>query len=132
MDWQQEEEWRQSYPLSVPAVRDIHDRAISRLQALGWPELAPFFTELLARFARWTMDLPGSERHHHSYPYGLLIHSADTVDRAFALGADCIRWLPLPWLQVLLILALFHDCGRLLDFVVRDPASGDTWDPLHA
>jgi hypothetical protein len=127
----EELKWKDSYPFGIPAVLALHDRIVRRLEVLGWPELAAFFSPLLARYARWAMDLPGSERHHHAFPYGLLLHSAETVDRAFALGENMIRCLPLPWLKVLVVLALLHDCGRLFDLVVRCPRSGDLWNPLE-
>lgn len=114
-----------------PEVGDAFDRAAARLEAARSGDLLPFFAWLAARYSRWTDDVPASERYHHARPFGLLIHSAETVDRAFAIRGSLMNSFDPGWHPVLLILALLHDCGRLFDVVVHDPCLDDFWDPLR-
>jgi len=93
--------------------------------------LVPFFANISAYYARWTYDLPASERYHHTFRFGLLIHSAETVERAVALSRDLMESFAPVWHEVLIALALLHDFGRLFEVEVVDQRDGVTWDPLR-
>lgn len=112
-------------------VDDAFDRAAARLEASHAGYLVHFLAWLAGRYAHWTDDLPASERYHHVRPFGLLIHSAETVERAFAIRRDLMEFFPPVWHQVLVALALLHDCGRLFDVAVSDADRGESWDPLQ-
>lgn len=45
-------------------VDEACDRTAARLEQSGALWLVGFFAALTKRFARWTVDLPASERHH--------------------------------------------------------------------
>lgn len=112
-----------------PDLVEAFDRAAARLEAAHMGYLLPFFARLAATYARWADDLPGSERYHHARPFGLLIHAAETVDWAFAIRGNLMESFRPVWHEVLLTLALLHDCGRLFDVDIPDPCHGDSWDP---
>jgi hypothetical protein len=99
-----------------------------------------FVQGVLESLARWVLDLPASEKHHHSTPRGLYRHSlevAGTVlqsieaewserpDRQSLSSAEKVHWL-----KVAFALGLFHDCGKILDIEVKASARGAPWDPL--
>ena len=113
-----------------PDVADAFDRAAARLEAERSCDLLRFFAWLAPRYARWTDDVPGSERYHHARPFGLLIHSAEAVERAVAVGIATSPGLPTEWVQATIAFALFHDCGRLLDIHASGP-DGRVWDPFE-
>jgi len=95
----------------------------------------------LQECAAWVLDLPASERQHHSRPYGLYRHSFEVA--SFALQDLHERWSQNSgssiytraeqgsWLKVAFLLGLFHDCGKVLDLEVRLSESGPCWDPLQ-
>jgi len=114
-----------------PAVNHAFDRVAARLELGCLRYLVPFFANISASYARWAYDLPASERYHHSYRFGLLIHSAETVDSALALSRDLMDRFEPVWHEVLIALALLHDCGRLFEVEVVDQRGGATWDPLQ-
>jgi hypothetical protein len=114
-----------------PEVNEAFDRAAARLEAERSVELVEFFAWLAPIYARWADDVPASERYHHVRPFGLLIHSAETVERAFAIRGSLMDSFDPVWHRVLLTLAFLHDCGRLFDVEVYDPCLDDYWDPLQ-
>ena len=102
---------------------------------------------LLERLTAWVVDLPASERSHHRVPFGLIDHSLDTAVRLVR-GIEqrlknesgtvhCTHPMRsrdpinarLRWYPVGVGLALFHDIGKVVDFTVLDPRSGQKWDP---
>lgn len=113
-----------------PEVDEACRLVAGRMKRAGFEDLLPFFASLVFRFARWTWNLPASERHHHAFPFGLLIHGIETVERAVAVGAPTLRPFAPPWQMATLAFALYHDCGRLFDVEVSDP-SGRVWNPLE-
>ena len=82
---------RGQWPFQHHEVDQACDRTAARLEQSGCMWLVGFFAALTARFARWTVDLPASERHHHAFPFGLLIHSIETVERAIAVGMETLN-----------------------------------------
>lgn len=112
-----------------PEVRTAFHRAAARVESAGMSSLLPFLAKLGETYAKWTDDLPGSERYHHARPYGLVIHAAETVEWAFAIRGTLMDSFAPVWHQVLLTLALLHDCGRLFDIEIEDSHHGDYWDP---
>lgn len=86
----------------------------------------------LAGFVPLIQDLPASEHHHHSWPSGLLDHSLEvalgTLSRILAAAgrAEAVAQLAAPTLVV----ALFHDLGKLFHVLVEDSTSGRRWNPL--
>ena len=74
-------------------------------------------TSVLAGFLSMVRDLPASERHHHSWPFGLVEHSLEVALGALAIistaayRSDPVARLVAPTLTV----ALLHDLGKLFD-----------------
>jgi hypothetical protein len=92
---------------------------------------------LLRTLAVWVLDLPASESNHHAYPFGLLDH---LLEVAVAAAAPYAYWpgrsLQTTWwdhrvLRLLAVTGLLHDLGKVFNVEVRDPGSGDLWDPLR-
>jgi hypothetical protein len=87
---------------------------------------------VLTQFFALVYDLPASERHHHSWRFGLVDHCLEVaLDTLFRISiaarrSDSVAQLAAPTLAV----ALFHDLGKLFDVIVEDPTSGQRWDPL--
>ena len=122
---------RQMWPCNEqPDVDAVFSLAAFRMELIGQPDLIPFLADLVSCYAKWTVDLPASERSHHARPFGLLIHAAEAVERAVGVGLRSSPTLPPEWVRTTIALALLHDCGRLLDLVVSD-ASGRVWDPFQ-
>jgi len=100
-----------------------------------------FITDLLSPLTLWVLDLPASESHHHSYRYGLIDHMLEV---ALASMVECI-----PSLEDLLgkgllplhlydhatrlpgLLGLVHDIGKVFNVEVKEPKTGETWDPMR-
>jgi hypothetical protein len=114
-----------------PDVRVAFDRAAARLEANHMFYLLPFFAQLGETYAKWVDELPGSERYHHAHPHGLIVHAAETVEWAFAIRGDLMDTFMPVWHEVLLTVALLHDCGRLFEVEVEDPHDEVFWDPLR-
>lgn len=78
-------------------------------------------TSVLAGFLPLVRDLPASERHHHSWPFGLVEHSLEVALGTLAIistaahRSDPVARLVAPTLTV----ALLHDLGKVFDV---DPA----------
>jgi hypothetical protein len=102
------------------------------------------FYDVIKRFIRKVYDAPASEKHHHSEPFGLLKHSLETVIHALM---EQHKILELRYdnkgnldsqfnlknkekvLYRTAIRALFHDAGKMFDFVIK---SGNVvFDPLE-
>lgn len=115
---------------SRPEVEDACRRTAARMKRQGFGGLVPFFASLVERYSCWTRSLPASERHHHSFPFGLLIHGIETVERVVAVGGPTLLPFAPEWQQAALAFALYHDCGRLFDVEVTD-AAGKAWNPLE-
>jgi hypothetical protein len=116
---------------------EVAARSLSRLtQESEWA----LIHELLGLLGLWVADLPASERHHHSHPFGLLEHSCEVAatfirdldERWNAGGGAQIlnREERSMWSRIAYVTALLHDVGKVRDGVVCDPRSGETWDPL--
>lgn len=102
------------------------------------------FYDVLRRFIRKVYDAPASEKHHHSEPFGLLKHSLETVIHALIeqhkileLKYDAHGNLDSQFnlknkervLYRTAISALFHDAGKMFDFVIK---SGNVvFDPFE-
>lgn len=87
------------------------DKALSYLRAqaekVGRSGLCAFVLDN-ANFARW----PGSCVHHHAYPGGLAVHTAEVLE--YALGmAEVDSWANK---EVLTVAAIFHDYAKLRDY----------------
>src|SRR5689334_8364531 len=82
-------------------------------------------TSVLAGFFPLVRDLAASERHHHSWPFGLVEHSLEvalgtlSIISTAAYRSDIVAQLVGPTLTV----ALLHDLGKVFDV---DPARR-TW-----
>jgi hypothetical protein len=113
-----------------PEVNEAGRLTAARMELEGFDELVPFFALLASRYAQWTWNLPASERHHHPFSFGLIIHAVETVERTVAVGRSTIMGLEPEWQKAAVAFALFHDCGRLLDVEVTD-AAGRVWDPFQ-
>jgi hypothetical protein len=111
-------------------VNQACQHTAARMEHEGFEDLVPFFASLVARYAQWTWNLPASERHHHPFPFGLIIHGAETVERAVAVGGGTLRSFAPEWHKAAVAFALYHDCGRVFDVEMTD-ASGRVWDPLQ-
>jgi hypothetical protein len=91
-------------------------------------------------------DLPASEAHHHSRPFGLLTHSLDVATHALvAFTQSSLWWQHAPdpaqrhrlqshWRLGTVLAGLLHDLGKVFDVtVVLAPSTGilpARWDPL--
>ncbi|KAA0258251.1 hypothetical protein FHQ18_07610 [Deferribacter autotrophicus] len=102
------------------------------------------FYDVIRRFIRKIYDAPASEKHHHSEPFGLLKHSLETVIHALIeqhkileLKYDTHGNLDSQFnlknkervLYRTAISALFHDAGKMFDFIIRD--GNVVFDPLE-
>lgn len=102
------------------------------------------FYDVLRRFIRKVYDAPASEKHHHSEPFGLLKHSLETVIHALIeqhkileLKYDAHGNLDSQFnlknkervLYRTAISALFHDAGKMFDFIIR--TGNIVFDPLE-
>ncbi|MGA1846229.1 TraI domain-containing protein [Deferribacter abyssi] len=103
------------------------------------------FYDVIRRFIRKVYDAPASENHHHSEPFGLLKHSLETVINSLV---EQHKYLELKYdqrgnidsqfnlknkekvLYRTAINALFHDAGKLFDFIIKDE-SGAIFDPFE-
>jgi hypothetical protein len=100
-----------------------------------------FTKDLLSPLVLWVLDLPASESHHHAHPYGLLDHMLEV-----ALGSmvECIPklddllgkgLLPLHLydqaLRLPVLMGLLHDIGKVFNVEVKDPKTGEIWDPMR-
>jgi len=92
------------------------------------------------RLALYVVDLPGSEKHHHREPYGLLDHSLEVARAAtrelvrpsFRVSEDPAanyREQPI-WAYSGFVLGLLHDVGKVLDLEVVLPGGTSAWNPL--
>jgi hypothetical protein len=115
-------------------------RALMHLhESLGCNEHYPdFMQEVLGAVALWYLDLPASEAHHHSGRYGMIDHAIEVCLRAIMLfhrywcdeRRDPERDFKIRTGLAAIGAGLLHDCGKLIDIEVRDPATQDVWDPL--
>jgi len=119
-------------------ARDALERSHFRTT---WRNVQTFLKNLLSPLILWVMDLPASENHHHSHPYGLLDHSFEV---ALAVHAECWPRLnpeacrnftaPLYCDQphlLSLVLSFVHDIGKVFNVEVKDRKTGKTWDPMR-
>jgi hypothetical protein len=70
---------------------------------------------VLDRFHPLARELPASERHHHSWPFGLIEHSLEVALGTLAAIADAARRsnLVAPLVAPTLTVALLHDLGKV-------------------
>jgi hypothetical protein len=102
------------------------------------------FQNIVRKFIQKIYDAPASEKHHHSEPFGLLKHSLETVinalvaqHRILELKYDSKGNLDSQFnlhnkgriLYRTAISALFHDAGKIFDFIIT--ADGVTFDALE-
>jgi hypothetical protein len=100
-----------------------------------------FTTNVLSPLVLWVQDLPADESQHHVHPYGLLDHMLEV-----ALGSvlECIPrlqtlvrkgFLPVPFygqaVRLTAVLGLVHDVSKVFNVEVKDPKTGETWDPMR-
>lgn len=95
---------------------------------------------LLGRVAKLVYDLQASQHHHHSYQFGLLLHSLE-VCNSCARSAGGLEFLGSEtpemrkangqkWILAAGVAGLCHDLGKIVsDLVVRDE-SGIAWNPF--
>lgn len=119
------------------------ERARKAIELL--PDLAPGDAEALVRgtlrlFLATVVDLPASERHHHSEPYGLAVHSAEVAELALRAAQSehftlDTRGYPeeeayrIPRLRYAAwFFGLLHDSGKIAQVIVRGP-KGEMWNP---
>jgi hypothetical protein len=132
-------------PYWLAVARDGALRTMRRAREVLWSSYASrdfeFVQGLLEELARWVLDLPASERHHHSRPRGLYRHSLEVA-------ASSLDFLVADWdqtkgdrsltpaerifgLKVAFAVGLFHDVGKVLDVEVRLSDRGAAWDPFQ-
>lgn len=121
--------WRETLPYEVFAYhRNVGGNILQNLVLSMECTAARLIDLLLTRLGHWMFDLPASEAHHHSAPFGLFLHSLDvalaTLQRLEETPEDPDRAL------LVATLALLHDCGKLLDLEIPSP-DGPPWDPLR-
>lgn len=100
-------------------------------------------TPLLQRLTAFCWDLPASEAHHHSRPFGLLTHSLEVATHALeAFTGSSLWWAKAPdpaqrhcmqdrWRLGTACAGLLHDMGKVFDLTVTLPDPPVTWQPLH-
>lgn len=98
----------------------------------GRKDVRVFFDDILKEFIVRFWDMPASEAHHHSRPFGLVAHSVETAYHEMernrstlaytASGAidtqgtrDNVFWGPL----IGFLVGLFHDAGKIFDMDIR-------------
>jgi hypothetical protein len=97
---------------------------------------------VLVRFALWVVDLPASEKHHDSGPFGHLDHAlrvAHSVVQAISHSTLRLSHDPVldarerpPWIYAGFLAALLHDTGKLFDLEVSSPDGKEEWNsPLE-
>jgi hypothetical protein len=102
---------------------------------------------LLQRLTAFCWDLPASEAHHHSRPFGLLMHSLEVATQALvAFTQSSLWWQQAPdpaqrhrmqpaWRLGTALAGLLHDVGKVCDMMVTLPAENGTlparWEPLQ-
>jgi hypothetical protein len=97
---------------------------------------------VLHRLVAFCWDLPASEAHHHSRPFGLLTHSLEVAQHALiAFTQSSLWWAKAPdpaqrhrtegcWRLGTALAGLLHDGGKVFDVTVTLPAC-PAWDPLQ-
>ena len=87
-------------------------------------------TPLLQRLTAFCWDLPASEAHHHSRPFGLLTHSLEVATHALvAFTQSSLWWQKAPdpaqrhrmqphWRLGTACAGLLHDLGKVFDVTV--------------
>ena len=97
---------------------------------------------VLHRLVAFCWDLPASEAHHHSRPFGLLTHSLEVAQQALTTFAQSSLWwtkAPDPaqrhrtegsWRLGTALAGLLHDGGKVFDVTVTLPAV-PPWNPLR-
>jgi hypothetical protein len=102
---------------------------------------------LLYRLIGFCWNLPASEAHHHSRPFGLLTHSLEVATHALeAFTQSSLWWAKAPdpaqrhrmadrWRLGTALAGLLHDLGKVFDVTVTlPPANGSLparWDPFQ-
>jgi hypothetical protein len=102
---------------------------------------------LLQRLTAFCWDLPASEAHHHSRPFGLLTHSLEVATQALvAFTQSSLWWQQAPdpaqrhrmqpsWRLGTALAGLLHDVGKVCDMMVTLPAENGSlparWAPLQ-
>ncbi len=117
-----------------------------RTAAAFLPELSPeearrLIHDVARHFLSWFVDLPASERHHHSRTWGLFDHSLEVASLALetaqaryftttAAAYPEAQHFRLPRLRYAAWwISLAHDAGKLLQLSVRGPG-GVVWNPF--
>jgi hypothetical protein len=102
---------------------------------------------LLHRLVGFCWDLPASEAHHHSRPFGLLTHSLEVAIHALeAFTQSSLWWAKAPdpaerhrmadrWRLGTALAGLLHDVGKVFDVTVTLPPENGSlparWDPFQ-
>jgi hypothetical protein len=129
--------WYSLSPIQVEKTIRIADEALLSPHA---PSDWEFIQGVLEPLARWVLDLPASENHHHSTARGLYCHSLEvagnvlqSIEAKWSERMDPQSLTPAEkvlWQKLAFALGLFHDCGKILDIEVKSSARGAPWDPL--
>jgi hypothetical protein len=97
---------------------------------------------VLHRLVAFYWDLPASEGHHHSRPFGLLTHSLEVAQQALTTFTQSSLWwtkAPDPaqrhrtegcWRLGTVLAGLLHDGGKVFDVTVTLPAV-PAWNPFQ-
>ena len=100
-------------------------------------------TPLLQRLTAFCWDLPASQAHHHSRPFGLLTHSLEVATYALeAFTRSSSWWAKAPdpaqrhrmqerWRLGTALAGVLHDTGKVFDLTVALSEPPATWQPLH-
>lgn len=122
------------------ARRGAVHRIASLLGDLSRDESRALVDQVVRAFGRRVYDIPASEKHHHSDPWGLLDHSIEVAEYAVrsALGANFMDSVaPHPEAQefrvprlryATFLFGLFHDVGKILGVSVQ--SGRRVWNPF--
>ena len=88
--------------------------------------------QVLARFFPLVYDLPASERHHHSWSFGLVDHCLEVaLATLFKISPAARRNAKVADLIApTIVIALLHDLGKLFNVVIEETGASRRWDPL--
>lgn len=126
---------------STPRCWSFASRMRDRLEYLTREDVPELIDRVLARFALYVLDLPASEKDHHSAPYALLEHSLEVAYGTLsALSGSSFRISQDPlidhrerpsWIYGAFLVGLGHDLAKAFDYHVTLPRGGEPWDPLR-